>query len=333
MHIDDFDYPLDDSRIAQIPIEPRDHSLLLDALSPQKPLIKQVKALADIVSEGDLIVLNNTRVLPARLHLNKPTGAAVEVFLLNPAEQTGYWQALVRPSRRVPENSTLEFNGEAVIEVAHSNIPGTRLVKSLTGESLIELAHRIGQVPLPPYISTKLQTSERYQTVYSEAERSVAAPTAGLHFTPELLQKCKDKGARIKTVELAVGLGTFKPITVSDVGEHQMHTEAYHVPGDVLQAAKEAKRVIAIGTTTVRALESAALFGPGEGTTDLFITPGFSWQIVDVLLTNFHMPKSSLLVMISAFVGPVWKQLYSYALDNEFRFLSFGDAMIIQRES
>lgn len=328
--IDEFEYELPDDRIAQTPVEPRDAARLLDATeSPVQH--RQVRDLADLVRPGDLIVVNNTRVLPARLTLSKETGGAAEVFLLEPHGDTA-WTALVRPSRRIRPGSTLLDATESPAVVVDDDLgEGRRLVRPATSETILELAHRLGTVPLPPYINTALDDAERYQTVYANNERSVAAPTAGLHLTPEVLDACRQAGAETRTVELAVGLGTFRPILVDDLSEHQMHGEQFLVDDEVVAACHAAERVIAIGTTTVRALESAASLGTRDGTTELFISPGYPWKLVDVLFTNFHQPRSSLLVMLAAFAGPRWRQLYAEALAMDYRFLSFGDAMIVAR--
>ncbi|MCL4118570.1 UNVERIFIED_CONTAM: hypothetical protein GTU68_046278 [Idotea baltica] len=234
-----------------------------------------------------------------------------------------------------PGTTVLDLAGVEAIQVNDDLGDGVRSVRSVTGESMLELAHRVGQVPLPPYITSGYDQPERYQTryqtVYARNERSVAAPTAGLHFTPELMQQCRSAGAEIHRVELAVGLGTFRPILVDDINDHEMHAERFHVPPEVLEACAVAERVIAIGTTSVRALESAAAFGTSHGSTELFISPGYEFKVVDVLLTNFHQPKSSLLVMLCAFAGERWRDLYANAVAHDYRFLSFGDAMIIAR--
>lgn len=330
--LDLFDYPLPDDAIAQTPVEPRDAAKLLDAVTNvDQPTHRRVADLPSLVKPGDVIVINDTRVIPARLALQKTTGGAVEVMLLDPLDDDS-WRALVRPSRRVkPGTTVLDMAGDEAVLVEDDLGDGVRKVRSVTNESVLELAHRVGHVPLPPYITSGYDQAERYQTVYARNERSVAAPTAGLHFTPELMQQCIDAGAQILRVELAVGLGTFRPIMVDDINDHEMHAERYHVPADVLQACAEAQRVIAIGTTSVRALESAATFGTTQGSTELFISPGYEFKVVDVLLTNFHQPKSSLLVMLTAFAGERWRDLYADALASNYRFLSFGDAMIVNR--
>jgi len=335
--IDDFDYDLPDAQIAQTPIEPRDAARLVDAIGSAGDTVvhRHVRDLSSMVGPGDLIVVNDTRVIPARLALFKPTGGAAEVFLLSELDSEaggGWWETLVKPSRRIAPNTTLvDADDNPAVVVGEDMGQGRRLVRSATDEDLLGLAHRLGQVPLPPYISTELDDPERYQTVYAQAERSVAAPTAGLHLTDAVLDACVAAGAELATVELAVGLGTFRPIVVDDIAEHTMHGEQFIVGDDVLDACRNAKRVIAIGTTTVRALESAATLGRRDGTTELFISPGYDWKLVDVLFTNFHQPRSSLLVMLAAFAGPRWRDIYAEALGNNYRFLSFGDAMIVNR--
>jgi len=330
--LDHFDYDLPDAAIAQVPVEPRDSAKLLDASSS---VIEHrfVRDLPQLIRPGDVVVLNNTRVIPARLLLSKETGGAVEVMLLDETA-TGAWRALVRPSKRVkPGTDLFDASDTRAVSVGENLGDGVRLVESLTDETMLQLAHRVGAVPLPPYITSGYDNSDRYQTVYANHERSVAAPTAGLHFTDELLTQCRTAGATIHTVELAVGLGTFRPIMVDDVNDHQMHAERFIVDPSVLDACDKAERVIAVGTTSVRALESAAALDLAEGSTELFISPGYEFNVVDVLFTNFHQPKSSLLVMLSAFAGERWRTLYAEALASQYRFLSFGDAMIVTRHN
>jgi S-adenosylmethionine:tRNA ribosyltransferase-isomerase len=332
----DYDYDLPATRIAQSPAEPRSSArLLVDLGRPGDPATGATVAdLPGFLDAGDVVVVNETRVLPARLELRKTTGGAAEVFLLQPAAATpGTWEALVRPGRRLPAGTVLvAADGTPVVEILPP-VPGAddgrRFVRLLDDDA----PQRHGVVPLPPYIHRPLDDADRYQTVYARVPGSVAAPTAGLHFTDEVIADLRGRGVAVHAVELAVGVDTFRPITVDDITDHHMHTERYRVPAGVLAACEAANgRVVAVGTTTVRALESAAATGCLEGRTDLFIRPGFTFRVVDVMLTNFHMPKSSLLVMLAAFAGvDRWRNLYDVALREDFRFLSFGDAMLVSR--
>lgn len=286
-----------------------------------------------MLGPGDVLVVNNSRVIRARLQLFKRTGGAVEVMLVEPAPATdGAWHALVRPGRRVPAETELCDGTGQVVLIAGENLgDGLRVVTPAGGATVLALAERVGAVPLPPYITETLSNPDRYQTVYANNEGSVAAPTAGLHFTPELLAACEAAGAQVHTVELMVGLGTFRPILTDDIADHTMHAERYNVSAETLEACHAADRVVAVGTTTVRALESAAATGERSGSTELFITPGYEFKMIDTLLTNFHQPKSSLLVLLASFCGERWHDLYAEALTNGYRFLSFGDAMIVNR--
>jgi len=287
---------------------------------------RQVVDLPSQLGAGDLLVVNETKVLPARLHLRKHTGGAVEVLLLEARQPGGReWEALVRPGRRVAPGARLLAANEEVVEVGEHLEGGRRVVTLLADD----VAERFGGVPLPPYIHRPLDDPDRYQTVYATRPGSVAAPTAGLHLDTDVLDRCVAAGAAIARVDLAVGLDTFRPVEGA-LDDHKMHTERFSVPDETLAACKEARRVIAIGTTTVRALESAAR-GAHEGRTDLFIRPGFDFEVVDVLLTNFHLPKSTLLVLLAAFCGPRWRDLYDVALAEGYRFLSFGDCMLVSR--
>jgi S-adenosylmethionine:tRNA ribosyltransferase-isomerase len=326
---DAYDYDLPADRIAQVPAEPRDSARLLVALDPTGPEEhRRVSDLPELLGPGDLLVVNETRVNPARLHLEKGTGGRVEVLLLEPVSG-GCWQALVRPSRRVSPGTVLLAGGRPALEAGPvlDGGDGRRLVTVLDQDAVDEA----GEVALPPYVHEPLADPERYQTVYARTPGSVAAPTAGLHLTPQLLARCEATGAGLARVDLAVGLGTFRPITADRVDEHRMHSERYCVPAETLARCRDARRVVAVGTTTVRALESAAATGSARGQTDLFIRPGFSFRVVDVLLTNFHLPRSSLLVMLAAFCGRRWRALYDDALNEGYRFLSFGDAMVVVR--
>ena len=331
MRTEDFAYDLPESAIAQTPVEPRDAArLLVDRGPGAAPEDHTVADLPSLVRPGDLLVVNDTRVIPARLRLAKSTGGAVEVLL---AERTGdrEWTALVRPSRRVPPGTVLERDGDEVLLVGDTVGDGERSVRLLGDEEPLALVHRLGTLPLPPYITTALDDPERYQTVFARRPGSAAAPTAGLHLTPNVLDRCVAAGATLAEVDLEVGLGTFAPIRAERVEDHTVHTERYVIPETTVHAIERAERVIAVGTTVVRALESWSATGSQAGTTDLFIRRGHAFAKVDVLLTNFHVPRSSLLVLVDAFVGDRWRDLYATALDRGYRFLSFGDAMLLER--
>ncbi len=329
MDVADFDYALPASAIAQTPVERRDAArLLVDRGPGQAPEHRHVRDLPELLHSGDLVVVNETRVIPARLRLRRSTGGAAEVFLLEPLGEDGAWDALVRPGGRLRDGEVLmAADGTPVVEVG-ARTEDTRRVRLLVGTDALA---GIGDVPLPPYITTPLADAERYQTVYARPPGSVAAPTAGLHLTPEVLTRMNEGGVSIAAVELVVGLDTFKPVAVADPAHHRMHSERYHVPAATMEACREASRVVAIGTTTVRALESAAATGELSGRTTLFIRRPYDWRVVDVLLTNFHLPRTTLLMMIDAFIGPRWKELYATALASGYRFLSFGDAMLLER--
>ena len=324
-----FDYDLPDEAIAQTPASPRDSSRLLVAGDTVAHLL--TGDFPTLLRPGDVVVLNDTRVLPARMHLAKPTGGQVEVLALEPVDD-GRWEALVRPSRRVPDGTVLHSaDGAPVLQVDEATGEGTRLVRPL-GSAMEQTLAALGSVPLPPYITADLGDAERYQTVYADNATSVAAPTAGLHLTDDVLARCRDAGAHVVTVELSVGVGTFRPLEADVLDDHAMHSERYRVDPETWATIQGAERVVAVGTTVVRTLESVAASGELAGRTDLFITPGFEFQVVDALMTNFHMPRSTLLVMIEAFAGPRWRDWYAIALAESYRFLSFGDAMFLQRE-
>lgn len=324
-----FDYDLPPERIAQEPIEPRDDArLLID-----RGTGVDHRRVADLPAElgpGDVVVVNDTRVVSARLPLVKPTGGRAEVLLLEPTGNHRQWQALVRGGRRIRPGTELRTaEGEAVVVVGEDLGEGRRLVEVLDEAEAVMA--RAGRIPLPPYIHTALADDSRYQTVFARHPGSVAAPTAGLHLTAELLAAMAATGAEIVRVDLRVGLGTFRPITAERVADHHMHAESYRIAPEAWRRIREARRVVAVGTTVVRTIESAAATGELAGTTELFICRGFPWRRVDVLLTNFHVPRSSLLVLVDAFVGPRWRHLYRTALDEDYRFLSFGDAMLLRR--
>ncbi len=325
--IDRYVYPLPPERIAQVPAQPRDSAKLLDATDFDSPVDRVVGDIPAMLKSGDVIVVNNTKVRRARLHLKKTTGGAAEVFLISPTGDPQIWTALVKPGKRLPPGTQL-FDGDVpVVEIVDVLESGERLVRVLD-ESV---ADQIGELPLPPYIRIQPEDPDRYQTVYADRPGSVAAPTAGLHFTPALLRRCRDAGAQIVTVELEVGLGTFAPVTADRLDDHVMHTETYSVDQQVWRQIQAATRVIAVGTTVVRTLETVASTGDLAGDTDIFIRPGFDWKVVDLLMTNFHMPRSTLLVLVESFIGLGWRSLYSDALDRGYSVGSFGDAMLLRR--
>lgn len=345
MHVrtDDFDYDLPSGLIAQHPVQPRDSCRLL-VLERASGMIEH-RTFRDIpgyLRAGDVLVVNETRVLPARLIGAKDeTGGAAEVLLLRPRYEDT-WECLVKPGRRLKPGARIIFGDGAlsglVVDVLEES--GGRLVRFTTREgTFMDAVHALGEVPLPPYITSQLDDPELYQTVFSAEEQSVAAPTAGLHFTQELLDDIQQAGVHLAKVELDVGLDTFRPVSVDDPAEHHIHSEHYRVPSytaDAVNAARErGGRVVAVGTTTVRALESAlnertGLVEPAQGLTDLFILPGFSFGTIDAMVTNFHVPRSTLLMMVSAFAGREQiMNAYRVALAEKYRFLSFGDAMLI----
>ena len=343
---EDLDYDLPAGAVAQSPLAERDRARLLVG-GADEVSHRRVSDLPDLLGPGDVVVVNDTRVLPARLRLRRATGGAVEVLLLCERDND-HWEALVRPSRRlhsgevvVPEqpadqagmrirNDTGE--GRVGVEILDDLGEGRRVVRVHTGgRPLLGVLDEIGAVPLPPYIRSGIDDPERYQTVYARRAASAAAPTAGLHFTEGLLNRVRDTGAEVVAVELAVGLDTFRPITASRLDDHDMHTEQYCVPPEVQQALGRAQRVVAVGTTVVRCLETWAATGEASGRSSLFIRRPYPWQVVDALMTNFHMPRSTLLCLLDAFVGPRWRTLYSAALEQGYRFLSFGDAMFVER--
>jgi len=336
MRLSDFDYELPPERIAQTPIEPRDAARLLVDRGSDPPEHRFVHELPQILQPGDLLVINETKVIPARLALQRATGGAAEVLMLEPLDgERRVWEALVRPARRLKRGETLFApDGTPVAEVGQRTPSGDTFTVSLVGsvDSLDVLAEH-GEMPLPPYISERLADPDRYQTIYAREPGSAAAPTAGLHFTQGLLDALMARGVMVAKVELVVGLDTFRPIATDDPLQHRMHTERYHVPSATMNQCRAAERVVAVGTTTVRALESAAHSGALEGRTDIFIHRGFDWQVVDLMMTNFHLPRTTLLMMIDAFVGERWRSLYEMALADSYRFLSFGDAMLLDRHA
>lgn len=340
MRLSDFDYELPPERIAQTPIAPRDAARLLVDRGSGMPEHRRVSDLPELLAPGDLLVVNETKVIPARLALRRVSGGAAEVLMLEPLDgERRTWEALVRPARKLKAGEQLvDDAGDPVVEIGERTEAGDTFTVRLIGstDSLAVLdAH--GEMPLPPYITERLADPDRYQTVYARQPGSAAAPTAGLHFTPELLATLAERGVPQAKVELVVGLDTFRPIGTDNPLEHRMHTERYRVPAETMAAVEATRaaggRVVAVGTTSVRALESAATRGELEGRTDIFIHRGYEWQVVDLLMTNFHLPRTTLLMMIDAFVGSRWRDLYAAALAGDYRFLSFGDAMLLDRHA
>jgi S-adenosylmethionine:tRNA ribosyltransferase-isomerase len=340
---DDFDYELPSGMIAQHPVTPRDACRLMVVDCATGGIEHRTFGdLPEYLRRGDVLVLNQTRVLPARLRGAKDdTGGVVEVLLLRRLYGET-WECLVRPGRRLKPGARVTFgDGEVaglVVDVVEES--GARVVQFSTREGLfLDAVHRLGEVPLPPYIAEPLRDPEEYQTVYATDEHSVAAPTAGLHFTREMLDAVQRQGVHLATVELDVGLDTFRPVSEADPLDHTIHTEHYRVPRPAVDAINDARargsRIVAVGTTSVRAIESAynevtRAVEPAEGMTDLFILPGFTFGVTDALITNFHVPRSTLLMMVSAFAGrELVMHAYETARAEGYRFLSFGDAMLI----
>jgi S-adenosylmethionine:tRNA ribosyltransferase-isomerase len=325
----DFDYELPQAAIARSGVEPRDRARLLVDRGDHVDH-RHVADLPALLGPGDVVVVNDTKVLPARVRFRRETGGSAEVLLLEPTVD-GWWEALVRPSAKFAEGAVVAVGDDLSFEMGAQLGEGRRLVHPVSADLDASLA-RHGEMPLPPYLGeVQLDDPDRYQTIYAARPASAAAPTAGLHLTAEVLDGIAAAGASIVRIELVVGLGTFRPIAADHVDDHVMHREHYRVTPEAWAAAEAADRVVAIGTTTVRALESVAARGELSGTTDLFLRRGSSFAVVDAMLTNFHLPRSSLLVMIDAFIGPRWRELYAVALAEGYRFLSFGDAMFLQR--
>ena len=336
MRLGDFDYELPTDRVAQVPLEPRDSARLLVDRGGAEPEHRHVRDLVELLGEGDLLVVNDTKVIPARLRLQRQSGGAVEVLLLDPLDvDLRRWEAMVRPARKLnPGERLVTAAGVELVEIGGRSEAGDTMAVEILGDAdpMAILAEH-GEMPLPPYITTRLRRDDRYQTVYAAEPASAAAPTAGLHFTPELLAHLTGIGVEVAAVELVVGLDTFKPVSEADPRNHQIHSERYRVPPGVMERCAAARRVVAVGTTSVRSLESAAASGSLEGRTRLFIHRPYEWAVVDLLMTNFHMPRTTLLMMIDAFVGQRWRRLYEIAIAEQYRFLSFGDAMLLDRHA
>lgn len=337
MLVTDFDYDLPQELIAQHPMEPRDHSRLLVVDKKTGEIEhKHFYDLVNYLKPGDVMVFNDTRVIPARLHGTKDTGAHVEVFLLTRRDATD-WEVLVRPGKKLQVGAKINFSDELSCEVIEHTDFGGRVVRFKYDGIFEEILDRLGETPLPPYITAPLEDKERYQTVYNRERGSAAAPTAGLHFTKELLQKIKEIGCEEVFVTLHVGLGTFRPVSEAKIEDHKMHKEFYTVSQEAADAVNKAKaegrRIIAVGTTAVRTLEAAGADGQlhaGSSWTNIFIYPGYKFRLVDDLVTNFHLPQSTLLMLVSTLsTREIMLQTYKKAVEEKYRFFSFGDAMFI----
>jgi S-adenosylmethionine:tRNA ribosyltransferase-isomerase len=339
VNVSEFDFDLPESLIAQHPVEPRDASRLM-VVDRSTGAIEHhaFRDLVSMLNAGDVLVLNNTRVIPARLIGEKADSQAkIEVLLLRRLE-LNVWEALIKPGKRLKVGQKVSFgNGLLICELQDILDNGNRTIKFTYSGVFETILDQLGEMPLPPYITAQLEDQERYQTVYAKECGSVAAPTAGLHFTPELINALKAKGVEIVEILLHVGLGTFRPVKVETIQEHVMHSEYYRVETEAAErinrAKQEGRRVIAVGTTAARTLESVGRQGiviPGEGWTDIFIYPGYQFKIVDALLTNFHFPKSTLVMLVSALAGrDLILEAYNLAVAMKYRFYSFGDAMFI----
>ena len=336
---DDFDYFLPEELIAQTPVHPRDSSrFLVYDRKEDKILHRRFSDLPSFLKKGDVLVRNNTKVLPARMFAFTPNGAKVEVLLLKRFNLTE-WEVLVKPGKKARVGAKLELSNELSLEVLSINEDaGSRTVKFIYDGVFEDIISRLGEMPLPPYITEKLKDQGRYQTVYAKHDGSAAAPTAGLHFTDELLSKIESMGVEIVDVMLHVGLGTFRPVKVEDASKHHMHSEYYEISEEsaerINKAKKEGRRIIAVGTTTVRTLESASdEFGfvkPTKADTEIFIYPPYKFKCVDSLITNFHLPKSTLLMLVSSMATrEKILEIYNTAVTEKYRFFSFGDSMFI----
>ena len=341
MKKEDFYYDLPKEYIAQTPIEPRDHSRMLVVHRSQDRIEhRHFYDILDYLTDKDCLILNDTRVLPARLYgIKEGTGARVEFLLLNQKEKD-VWEVITGPGKRAKEGTKFTF-GDGILhaEVLSVLENGNRLAKfTYEGDTIFPVLEKIGEMPLPHYISKKLENGERYQTVYSKELGSAAAPTAGLHFTPELLQKIRDKGVKIGFVTLHVGIGTFRPVKAENIEDHHMHSEHYHLPKETADLINQTKanggRVIAVGTTSCRTLESVATYCGGireaDDWTSIFIYPGYKFKCIDGLLTNFHLPESTLIMLVSAFYDrEKVLEIYKTAVQEKYRFFSFGDCMLL----
>lgn len=339
MKVSEFNYELPEELIAQVPLEKRDESRLMVLNRKNKTIEhKTFKDIIDFLEPGDCLVRNNTKVIPARIYGKKETGANVEFLLLNNIEGD-IWESIVRPGNKLHVGTKVIF-GEGLLEAEILDIlpGGTRKVEFHYKGIFNEILDQIGLMPLPPYIHEELKEKDRYQTVYAKYNGSAAAPTAGLHFTPELLKQIEEKGINIANVTLHVGIGTFRPVKEEEVQKHEMHSEHYYIKEEDAEkiniAKKDGHRVIAIGTTSCRVLETVAdeegMLKKQEGDTKIFIYPGYKFKCIDALITNFHLPQSTLLMLVSALAGKDYIiEAYQEAVNQKYRFFSFGDAMFI----
>ncbi len=337
MRLTDFDYTLPAELVAQRPASPRDASRLLVVDRATGHLAHRVfRDIREYLRAGDVLAVNDTRVLPARLRGRRvPTGGAIELLLLRPLAG-GAWEALVRPGRRLRPGQIVELRSHGVqIEVGERLTDGRRAVRPAEGGEMLDVLRQAGEVPLPPYIHTPVADPNEYQTVYARADGAVAAPTAGLHFTPELLDGLRARGVEFVTVTLHIGLGTFQRVVADDIREHRMEVEHYTITPEAAATINGRRgRVVAVGTSTVRALETAASadgrVAAGSGGTDLFLYPGLGFRVVQAMVTNFHLPKTTLLMLVCAFAGrDLIRRAYDAAIHERYRFYSFGDAMLI----
>lgn len=342
MSTEDFDFDLPEKLIAQTPLKNRETSrLLVVEQATGKMADKHFTDILDELHPGDALVMNDTRVLPARLHGVKPdTGGQLEVLLL--VNQEGNrWETLIKPARRAKVGTEIHFgDGRLKAKVVEELDHGGRIIDFMYEGVFLEILESLGEMPLPPYIKEQLEDPERYQTVYAKENGSAAAPTAGLHFTKELLRKIEEKGVKLVYLTLHVGLGTFRPVSVENVDEHEMHREFYRLTEEAAETLKEVKasggRIVAVGTTSIRTLETIGTKFDGQlqadsGWTDIFIYPGYEFKIVDAFSTNFHLPKSTLVMLVSAFLGKeLTMEAYAHAVSEEYRFFSFGDAMFVK---
>lgn len=334
----DFNYELPKELIAQTPVYPRDSSrLMVYDRATDEVRHEHFYDLTKYLKKGDLLVVNNTKVLPARMYSYTEHGGKVEILLLKRINLTD-WEVMVKPGKKAKEGVTLVVSDELSLTVNSRTESGGRIVTFHFDGVFEDIISRLGEMPLPPYIHEKLKDKDRYQTVYAKEPGSAAAPTAGLHFTPELIEQLKAEGVEFAEIELQVGLGTFRPVKVENVLEHKMHTERYRVPeaaAEKINAAKrEGRRVIAVGTTSVRTLETVAdekgFVKPCSGETSIFIYPPYKFKCVDALITNFHLPESTLIMLVASLVGKdKILELYNLAVKERYRFFSFGDAMLI----